>query len=181
MVQNIHENVMGLMSTLKEYETLAFKDPLTGLFNHGGIRTEINNAIDIHKKGGSSVSLLMIDLDHFKDINDTYGHSAGDNALKTLAGILSSSIDGKRASVGRWGGEEFLILLRGVSGKEAFDFAEDVRKKVEAASFDTVGRITCSIGISHLKDEDTFDDFFNRVDKAMYASKEAGRNKVTEE
>ncbi len=180
MVQNIHENVMGLMSTLKEYETLAFKDPLTGLFNHGGIRTEINNAIDIHRKGGSSVSLLMIDLDHFKDINDTYGHSAGDNALKTLAGILSSSIDGKRASVGRWGGEEFLILLRGVSHEEAYDFAEDVRKKVEAANFDTVGQITCSIGISHLKNEDTFDDFFNRVDKAMYASKQAGRNKVTE-
>ncbi|WP_026527874.1 GGDEF domain-containing protein [Butyrivibrio sp. VCD2006] len=179
MVQNINDNVMDMMSTLKKYEGLALKDPLTGLFNHGGIKTEILNAIDIFKKGGDSVALLMIDLDNFKTINDSYGHAIGDEALKDFSGILNSSVSGKMASVGRWGGEEFVIVLKGHSIDEAYDFAEELREKVEEADFGDAGHITCSIGLSQLKADDEFDDFFNRVDKAMYASKEAGRNKVT--
>ncbi len=181
MVQNINDNVMELMSTLKKYESLAVRDPLTHLYNHGGIETEIRNAIDVNKKGGASVSLMMIDLDHFKNINDTYGHSVGDNALKTFADILKSSIEGKRASVGRWGGEEFVIILRDWEREEVLAFAETLRSKVEATDFEDAGQITCSIGISHLKEDDTFDEFFDRVDKAMYNSKESGRNKVTED
>ena len=180
MVQNINDNVMELMSTLKKYESLAVRDPLTHLYNHGVIETEIRNAIDVNKKGGQAVSLLMIDLDHFKNINDTYGHSVGDNALKTLGDIFKSSIEGKSASVGRWGGEEFVILLRGMTRDEVLNFAEELRSKVESTNFEDVGRITCSIGISHLREDDTFDEFFDRVDKAMYTSKEFGRNMVTE-
>ena len=129
----------------------------------------------------ANVSLLMIDLDHFKNINDTYGHAVGDNALKTFAEILKTATEGKRASVGRWGGEEFVIILRDQTKDEVAAFAEELRGIVENTHFEDVGKITCSIGISHLKNDDTFDEFFNRVDKAMYVSKENGRNKVSEE
>ncbi len=180
MVQDINENTMELMDTLKKYEGLAHKDPLTSLFNHGGIETEIHNAIDVYKKGGDPVSLMMIDLDHFKDVNDTYGHSVGDSTLRAFADILRASTDGKRATVGRWGGEEFVVLLRGLSGDQPFYFAEDLRHRVEVADFGEAGHITCSIGVSNLNPEDSFDKVFNRMDKAMYSSKKAGRNRVTE-
>ena len=180
MVQNIDENVKELMSTMKKYESLALKDPLTGLFNRDGIETEIDNAIDLFKKGGSDVSLIMIDLDYFKKVNDTYGHAAGDCALKSLAEILRNSIEGKSASVGRWGGEEFMVIVRNMSKQEALEFAEYLRKRVEEADFGEVGKLTCSIGISRLRHEDDFETIFERVDKAMYASKDSGRNRVTE-
>ena len=179
MVQDINDDTVELMSTLEKYENLALEDPLTGLLNHGGIKTEIYNAIDSFKKGGGPVSLMMIDLDNFKNINDTFGHAVGDNTLKKLAEVLKKTVEGKRASVGRWGGEEFLVLLNGVIGDEAFDFAEILRKNVEEEDFGEAGHITCSIGISQLSQDDSFDDAFDRVDKAMYLSKEAGRNKVT--
>ena len=181
MVQNIDENVKELMSTMKKYESLALRDPLTDLFNRGGIETEINNAIELFKKGGSDVSLMMIDLDYFKNVNDTFGHAAGDEALKHFAEVLRKSAEGKSASVGRWGGEEFVILLRNMSEDKAASFAENLRENVEDASFGEVGRLTCSIGLSHLKKEDTFENIFRRIDRAMYASKNAGRNSVTVE
>jgi diguanylate cyclase (GGDEF)-like protein len=181
MVQDINENVKELMSTMKKYESLALKDSLTGLFNRGGVETEIRNAIDLYKKGGSEISLLMIDLDYFKKINDTYGHAAGDNALKVFGSILRDFTVGKSITTGRWGGEEFVVMLRNVSEEEAFNLAEELRKKVEEADFGMVGRLTCSIGISRLRAEDSFDDIFMRIDRAMYSSKNAGRNKVTRE
>ncbi|MBP5244236.1 MAG: GGDEF domain-containing protein [Succinivibrio sp.] len=180
MVQNINDNALEMMSTLKKYESLALRDSLTGLFTHGGLDTEIKNSIEVFQKGGVSVSLMMLDLDHFKYINDTYGHAAGDKVLKNFGSIIKDYVEDKRATAGRWGGEEFVIVLRDVSEEEAFAFAEDLRKKVEVTRFETIGQITCSIGISRLKKEDSFADIFNRVDKAMYISKEEGRNRVTQ-
>lgn len=179
MVQNINDNALEMMSTLKKYESLALRDSLTGLFNHGGIDTDLKNSIEVYKKGGASVSLLMLDLDHFKYINDTYGHATGDKVLKSFGGIIKESVEDKRATAGRWGGEEFVIVLRDLSEEKAFAFADELRKKTESAKFEEIGQITCSIGISRLKKDDTFTDIFNRVDKAMYISKAEGRNRVT--
>ena len=179
IVQDINEDVMERMATLKKYEGLVLKDPLTGLYNHGGIKAEIQKSIDAYKQGGPTVSLLMIDLDNFKAINDTHGHSVGDATLKTLAEILKKFLAEKQIPVGRWGGEEFVIILNGMSDDEAFVFAENLRKTVSDADFGEAGHITCSIGISRLSNSDTFEDVFDRMDKAMYYSKEAGKNKVT--
>jgi len=121
----------------------------------------------------------MIDLDNFKKINDTYGHAVGDATLKTLADVIKKPVEKKNAFVGRWGGEEFVTVLSGMSDDEAFDFADDLRREIEEADFGEAGHITCSVGISQLNDEDSFDDIFNRMDKAMYSSKEAGKNRVT--
>lgn len=179
MVQNIDEDVKERMETLKKYEELVMVDPLTGLINHGGIKTEIENAIDIYQNGGESISLMMIDLDNFKKINDNYGHSVGDATLRTLADVLKGFAKDKNASVGRWGGEEFVTILSGVSHDKAIEYAEDLRKSVAEADFGKAGHITCSVGISQLGDDDSFDDIFDRMDKAMYSSKIAGRNRVT--
>ncbi len=179
MVQDIHENSIELLSTLKKYEELALTDPLTGLYNHGGIETEMYNAIDNLRKDGVPVSFLMLDMDYFKKVNDRFGHSVGDITLKKFAEILTDYMAAEKGFVGRWGGEEFVIICYGKSGDEAFNFAENLRKKVEETEFPEIKHITCSIGITDLTAEDTFDEAFNRMDKAMYVSKESGRNIVS--
>ena len=179
MVQNIHENSVELLSTLKKYEELALTDPLTGIYNHGGIETELYNAINIRSKTDEPISLMMLDLDYFKKVNDTYGHAAGDSVLKQFTSIIKKFMIEEKAAVGRWGGEEFVIVCYGKNGDTFFGMAEQIRKNVEEYEFPEIGHITCSIGVTELKADDTFSDAFNRLDKAMYASKQIGRNMVT--
>ncbi len=179
MVQNIHEHALEIMSTLKVYENRAITDALTGLYNYGGIKTEMLNAIDMFNKDSVPVSLIMLDLDFFKNVNDTYGHSAGDKTLKAFADILVETSKGRKASVGRWGGEEFLIVCSEKTLEELSPCAEELRKNVEDTEFPEVGHLTCSIGVTQIKEGDTFDDAFKRVDKALYESKNNGRNRVT--
>ncbi|WP_024866006.1 GGDEF domain-containing protein [Butyrivibrio sp. FCS014] len=179
MVQDINDEVKERMATLKKYEGLVLTDPLTGLYNHGGITREIQNAIDDFKRTKDPVSLMMIDLDDFKSVNDTYGHSAGDAALRTLAEVLKLYVAGKQVSLGRWGGEEFVLILKGMADDEAFVYAEGLRKAIAEADYGEAGHITGSIGISRLTEKDNFEEAFDRIDKAMYYSKEAGKNKVT--
>lgn len=179
MVQNIHDNSVELLSALKKYEELALTDSLTGVYNHGGIETELYNAINKRQKSEESVSLMMLDLDYFKKVNDTYGHSAGDITLKTFSKIIKDYVSEENAAVGRWGGEEFVIIAYGRSADQFYEIAEQLRKKVEEYEFPEIGHISCSIGVTELKKDDNFDDAFNRMDKAMYTSKNEGRNKVT--
>ena len=179
MVQNIHENSVELLSTLKKYEELALTDSLTGIYNHGGIETELYNAINIRSKTDEPISLMMLDLDYFKKVNDTYGHSAGDSVLKQFTSIIKKFMIEEKAAVGRWGGEEFVIVCYGKNGDTFFGMAEQIRKNVEEYEFPEIGHITCSIGVTEIKADDTFSDAFNRLDKAMYASKQIGRNMVT--
>ncbi|SFU92419.1 GGDEF domain-containing protein [Butyrivibrio sp. INlla21] len=179
MVQNIHDSSMQLMSELKKYEKLAQNDTLTELLNQGSIKNEINISIDKHHRGGINVAMMMLDLDFFKKVNDTYGHSAGDTVLKSLADLLKDFVAEKEAAVGRWGGEEFVIVYNNKTGDELYAIADELRKKVEATEFPKIGHVTCSIGVTQVKDDDTFEDAFDRMDKAMYLSKENGRNTVT--
>ena len=179
MVQNIHDNSVELLSALKKYEELALTDSLTGVYNHGGIETELYNAINKRQKSEESISLMMLDLDYFKKVNDTYGHSAGDITLKTFSKIIKDYVSEENAAVGRWGGEEFVIIAYGRSADQFYEMAGQLRKKVEEYEFPEIGHITCSIGVTELKKDDNFDDAFNRLDKAMYTSKNEGRNKVT--
>ncbi len=179
MVQNIHESSVELLSELKKYERLAQNDALTDLLNHGSILTEINNSIEKQHKEGIPVSMMMLDLDFFKRVNDTFGHSAGDMVLIKFGDILKDFAKEADAAVGRWGGEEFVIVYNGKSGEELKDLADQLRKKVEGTKFEQVGQMTCSIGVTQVKDEDNVENAFNRMDRAMYLSKENGRNMVT--
>ncbi len=180
MVQNIHEDSVELLSTLKKYEKLALTDPLTGILNRGGIEAEVYNAIDHHKKDKEPVYLLMLDLDLFKNVNDTFGHSVGDTTLKHFVDTIKENISKEKSYFGRWGGEEFIIVGYGNSDGVIVDKADRLRQLIENTDFPEVGKMTCSIGVTALRDEDSFKDVFDRVDKALYSSKENGRNKVTE-
>ena len=178
MVQDINENYVELMSTLKKYEDLALKDTLTALFNHGRIETEINNAIDSRRKNGGEVTLMLIDIDFFKRVNDEFGHAIGDVTLVHFANTISSFIEDKNAVAGRWGGEEFVVVLYGMSEADSMAAAEAFRQKIEKEHFKCVCNLTCSIGITNIKDADDTDTAFNRMDKALYEAKSAGRNCV---
>ena len=179
MVQDINDKSMELISTLQKYEEKAIKDPLTNVYNHGEIETQLNSALAYRQKGDNAVSFMMIDLDHFKSVNDNYGHSVGDTTLKHFANLMREFAAEKKIMAGRWGGEEFVIVCRDVNGEAALAMAEEFRKKVEEYQFPEIYHITCSIGVTEIKKEDDFTEAFNRLDKAMYASKHNGRNMVT--
>ena len=179
MVQDINENSLELLSELKKFEEMAITDALTGVYNHGEIEKQFNNALAIRQSNNDPISVMLIDLDLFKNINDTYGHNAGDTALKLFATIIKELAIEEKASVGRWGGEEFVIVCYWKDAGAAVEFAEKLRKKVEEYSFPEIGRLTCSVGVTELKAGDSFEETFDRIDKAMYASKQNGRNMVT--
>ncbi|MBO4679433.1 MAG: GGDEF domain-containing protein, partial [Lachnospiraceae bacterium] len=179
MVQDINDDSLELLATLKKYEEQATYDSLTGLLNRATTKAQICNAIEKVKEEGRPLSLMMLDLDFFKDVNDKYGHFAGDATLKRFASILMSEMEGLDAAVGRWGGEEFIIACPGKTLDFIKEKAEHLRKAVEDSPFVDVGHITCSIGVTEVNKTDSFEDAFERVDKALYASKEGGRNRVT--
>ena len=178
MVQNIHENSIELLQTLKKYEQLASRDSLTGIFNHGRMETEISNAITMKKAESKNISLMILDIDFFKHVNDKFGHTAGDVTLVKFTKIISNYIREHNAVLGRWGGEEFVIVWYDVSIEEAFKYAEDIRSTIAEEDFGNIGQITCSIGVTALHSLDTFDDAFNRMDRALYNAKSSGRNCV---
>ncbi len=179
MVQDIHENSMEMLSTLKKYEEMAITDPLTGVYNHGEIESQLHNALAMRVKNDEPVSIMMIDLDLFKKVNDNYGHAVGDTTLKHLAKIMTDISLEEKCSVGRWGGEEFVIVCYGKSGEQAAAIAEKLRHSVDVYEFPEIMHITCSIGVTEITGEDDFQEAFNRLDRAMYASKHNGRNMVT--
>ena len=178
MVQDIHEDSLHLFETLKKYEELASKDTLTSIFNHGRIETEISNAIDSLKSKGRKCCLMMLDLDYFKKINDEFGHSAGDIVLKQFVKVVNDFIGPYDFKIGRWGGEEFVCVCYDKDINELKDIAESLRIKVSESSFEKVEKLTCSIGLTEVKKEDSPTVVFDRVDKAMYKAKSSGRNCV---
>lgn len=178
MVQNIHEDSLEMRETLKKYEQMASMDSLTSVWNHGRIETELNNAVVERSRNNTIASILMIDIDYFKNVNDEYGHSVGDTTLKSFAQCIRDGLEGKNAVLGRWGGEEFAVVVYDTAMEDAKALAESLRKRVESEAFEKVGHITCSIGVTEIRPDDDFDSAFNRMDHAVYQAKSDGRNCV---
>lgn len=178
MVQNIHESHLKLFETLKHYEELASKDPLTDIYNHGRIETEISNSIEAFNANKQPVSFMMLDIDFFKKINDKFGHSVGDLVLKDFVKLIKDFIERQEITVGRWGGEEFVCVCYGKNLEQIKPVAEKLRQKIEDAEFNKGIKITCSIGLTEVKTNDTAQVIFDRVDKAMYEAKSGGRNRI---
>ncbi len=181
MVQDIHENSIELMSTLKEYQELASKDTLTGVYNHGRIETELNNAIENKKEIEQSLSIMMIDIDYFKNVNDIFGHAIGDLILKHFVSIACDYLKSYNIKIGRWGGDEFFAVCYDINPSELMTIAENLRLKISDAKLEIASNITCSIGITEIHKNDKVEDAFERVDKAMYSAKACGRNCVKAE
>ena len=178
MVQNIHENHLKLFETLQHYEELASKDPLTDIYNHGRIETEISNSIEAFNANKQPISFMMLDIDFFKKINDKFGHSVGDLVLKDFVKVIKDFISSQEITIGRWGGEEFVCVCYGKTLEQIKPVAEELRQTIEAAEFDKGIKITCSIGLTEVKTDDTAQIIFDRVDKAMYDAKSGGRNRI---
>lgn len=156
---------------------LATKDSLTDIHNRHMFTELFTNELAVLKREETKLSLMMIDLDHFKQINDTYGHNIGDVVLKAFTQTVAASI--READIfARWGGEEFVLLLRGVSSAEAYEIGEKIRRVVETQDFNDVGHITCSIGTAEVLGTDSIESAVHRADRALYTAKERGRNQT---
>lgn len=161
----------------KHLTQLATKDPLTGIHNRHMFGELFSKELSMFKRHGSKLSLMMLDLDHFKKVNDTYGHNIGDAVLKQFASLVSDSV--READLfARWGGEEFVLLLRHAGCDEAFGVGEKIRMLLENSDFGEVGRVTCSIGITEIQSGDTLEGAMERADSAMYRAKTQGRNQT---
>lgn len=162
---------------LREKEYLAATDPLTGVSNRLRFATVLDEEAQRKRRNKTPMALILFDIDHFKKVNDSYGHNVGDAVLKQLTALVSAEI---RATdfFGRWGGEEFILLFRDDGCEAAHVAAEKLRKRIAETEFPGVGRITCSFGITAWEENDTVTSLVSRADQALYASKQAGRNKV---
>ena len=178
MVKNIHEDSVELRKTLKKYEHLASFDSLTDVYNHGRIETELNNAVVERGKNDTHTSVMMLDIDFFKRVNDEYGHATGDDTLKRFVSMINDNIKDKNAVLGRWGGEEFAVVCYDTPIDKAVELAEVLRKSIEEAEFEKAGHITCSIGVTEIAKDDEFAKVFERMDGALYKAKSEGRNRV---
>ena len=162
----------------------ALADGLTGLTNRRGFDLAMAACLIESDTSEYGLSVLVSDIDHFKQVNDTYGHLFGDKVIKAVAQILKDNVKGKDTAV-RFGGDEFAVLLPDTSIEGARQVAEKIRKKVEGCCIkrtidnEAVANITVSMGVSSYKAGESVTDFFSRADAALYASKNEGRNRVT--
>lgn len=159
-------------------EKLSKTDVLTGLANRRYFMDYFEKMISQAQRHSSSLSLAMIDLDKFKDINDTYGHQAGDDVLSALGSLLSRETR-KEELAGRIGGEEFAVILTQTDIGKADNYAERIRKGINQLEVDSVpAEITASLGVSEMKDGDDSETLLKRADAALYEAKANGRNRV---
>ncbi|MEA2091787.1 MAG: diguanylate cyclase, partial [Campylobacterota bacterium] len=162
---------------IKELEYKASTDPLTKLFNRNKLNDVLEKEIALAHAILSPLSIIFLDIDYFKKVNDTYGHDIGDKVLKEIANIIGSTTR-KGDIAARWGGEEFMITLQATDTSQASLLAEKLRVAVENHKFDTVGRLTISLGVTEYRDNENEDSLIKRVDNALYEAKESGRNRV---
>ncbi len=151
-------------------------DPLTGAAN----RRQILHVLRSNSVQPLKMAVVLFDLDHFKSINDKYGHDVGDHVLRETVRLVKGLILAiePRATIGRWGGEEFLIVVPGSSLEEAAEFADHVRKRMQVHGFKVVSRVTASFGVAYLKPEERVSSLVKRADEALYQAKTFGRNRI---
>ncbi|WP_339789923.1 sensor domain-containing diguanylate cyclase [Paenibacillus sp. FSL R7-0313] len=180
-LERLHEEYkikeQALIKVNDQLETLASTDLLTGLKNRRFFQEKMLESLMMFREKQRYFSLLVVDIDHFKSINDTYGHPIGDLVLGNLAGLLQS-LSRSTDVVARYGGEEFVIILPNCEEEQAIGIAERYRSQVALADWGEYN-ITVSIGAATVVEEDTEESLFQRADNALYASKTGGRNRVT--
>lgn len=179
----MHRNLVRSNNELKRNEArireLMLTDPLTGLANRRRLNESLEQGIGRSHRHGRPLSILMADIDHFKRVNDTYGHDVGDEVIKMMANCLRTGIRTNDLAA-RFGGEEFIVLLEECALDDAHELAERIRKSISDQVIPSMGKpITASFGVAELGPEETALSLLKRVDQALYASKEHGRNRVS--
>ena len=175
----LRQSLSDLTEANEKLLHMATVDELTALYNRREIERRINVALDDVAENGGVVSLVMIDVDHFKRVNDTCGHETGDKILEGVAAVLNATVrEYEGEAVGRWGGEEFFMLLPGVTLEQALERAEEIRQTVEMYPFPKIHRLTCSLGVTVVTGAEDKKAIYTRVDNALYEAKETGRNRI---
>ncbi|MDR3518027.1 MAG: diguanylate cyclase [Azospirillaceae bacterium] len=172
--------IMAKERSDERLRTVAMRDKLTGCWNRIRIEEVAQQEMARLDRYGYPVSLIMIDLDHFKAVNDQYGHGAGDAILRGFADIARETLRSTDV-LGRWGGEEFIVILPSSSLPEAVRIAERIRTNVERHLFSGTCRVTASLGVSVCLSTDSWDEWLERADSALYRAKNSGRNQTKTE
>ena len=183
-LQAVTAELARLRVELDQAKVEATLDSLTGVSNRRGFDEAMAALLSEHPAGESGPSVVLIDLDHFKQINDQYGHVFGDTVLKSIAMAIRSCVKG-RDLVARYGGEEFVVLLPATALAGALALAEQIRTTISGArirrgsSAESIGAITVSLGVSSWQPGEPMEALIDRADKALYRSKSEGRNRVS--
>lgn len=157
---------------------LATKDPLTGAGNRRALDAKLSEVVNAHRRSGTAATLVLIDLDHFKKVNDVHGHAVGDQILKRVTTIIDLRIR-VTDSLYRIGGEEFVVVLEGADLSRAVHLAEQLRTLVYANELVPDHAVTISLGVAELKKDENGNDWLHRADEALYRAKDAGRNSTS--
>jgi diguanylate cyclase (GGDEF)-like protein/PAS domain S-box-containing protein len=172
----------AMRQRLEELQELAMHDPLTGIANRRFVEINLSARLEELKRYGFDFSVLFIDADNFKQINDSHGHTVGDRILKMISATIANSLRSFDI-IGRWGGEEFVVLLINTNEKHLFNLADRLRRLVaqSALTLDNgeVLKVTVSMGATTAQNGDTVDSLVERADKLMFESKRRGRNLVS--
>jgi diguanylate cyclase len=189
-IQTASLETSRLLDRLEAAERAAHTDPLTGLLNRRGLTEALKKAVARALADGLPLTVALADVDHFKRVNDQWGHSIGDEVLRCVAGHLQGHarrVAGERGLAGRYGGEEFLVALPGMGLADASAAMDNARAVLarqvlrKADDGQSLGRISFSAGVALLRAEDNVDSLVDRADAALYAAKRAGRDRVLPE
>lgn len=171
----LRSNLRARDAQVKRLQKLSLTDELTGLPNRREFNETLARLVAARQRYGHIFSVAMIDIDHFKRVNDTLGHQVGDRVLKQLAEILRKATR-KNDLVARWGGEEFVVILDATNLKNARIPLERIRQMVEIADFGINRKVTISIGFASPADSETSEKLMENADRALYRAKAEGRN-----
>ncbi len=181
-LNQLQGQIHHLMRELAQARRESTTDPLTGLYNRRAFEETLRHTVGLNRLFGYPATMLLLDIDHFKQINDAYGHAVGDAALKWVAEQIVRVCKRKSDFAARYGGEEFVIILRETSLRDAQkiaqQLAEQVRKSPMSLSEGEPLRLTVSIGVSELQLHESEDEWLRRTDALLYQAKQAGRDRV---
>jgi diguanylate cyclase (GGDEF)-like protein len=177
MQNNLSEAHAELALKNQQLENLSVTDRLTGLFNRRKFDEVLANECERAARTELPLALMMVDIDHFKSVNDSHGHQVGDELLVAIARLLQQGVR-RVDTVARWGGEEFMILCPATSRDAACAVAENIRRCIGGTDFPVVGRKTCCFGVAEYRPDEPSEAFVKRADDALYRAKNEGRNQV---
>ena len=181
VIKDREEKLQTINADLKlahhNLERIAVTDRLTGLYNRTKLDEVFANELARAQRYDVPLAVVMADIDKFKLVNDTYGHQVGDSVLCEFSTIVRNLVR-DTDTLGRWGGEEFLIICSHIDMNDAYILAERIRSTIVAHSFSVVGPKSCSLGVASYRPGDTVATIMSRVDAALYEAKQNGRNRV---
>lgn len=179
-LQELNERMSSMRQDLVQVREEMKRDPLTEAFNRGAFDAAVLQCLNLHFILQQPVTLMMIDLDDFKIINDTYGHSAGDEVLRSIGECLARAFIRKNDIVARYGGDEFAVILPDTSAEHSAPLIErflDSVRQIRIPYANEDAKVSCSIGYTEVADNDTVEQLINRADRGLYAAKAAGRDR----